>query len=59
VVEVTVVEFRQSREFGAQLELPILEGDRIQTEPAASCSEGTLKHYWDTTSTNTGGQRGG
>ncbi len=59
MVEVTLIEFRQSREFGAQLELPILEGDRIKPEPAACCSEGTLKHRWDTASINTGGQRGG
>jgi hypothetical protein len=59
VVEVTVIKFRQSRQLDSPTALPLLEGDRIETESAVCCSEGTLKHHWDTTSINTGGQRGG
>jgi hypothetical protein len=59
VVEVTVIKFRQSRQLGSPTALPLLEGDRIKTEPTVHCSEGTLTHRRSTTSINTGGQRGG
>ena len=44
MVEVTVIKFRQSRQLGSPTALPLLEGDRIKTEPTVYCSEGTLKH---------------
>jgi len=59
MVEIAVMVFRQSRELGSPIELPILEGERIRPEPAVCCSEGTLTHHRSSTSINTGGQRGG
>jgi hypothetical protein len=44
---------------GFPYRIAILEGNRIQTYLTGQHSEATLKHRWDTTSINTGGQRGG